>query len=176
MFNKNGEGNSLINMMRVLLICGGISFNFIFIFDLLAHKYKFLLLEMISIGFITDKGFHLFHPLGLIIILISIFLISRKLYKYLFFSTKDKIGIMEAIIKNEKKMIYVHDFDFYDKEFVMAVVTQNGNALKYTNEFQSNKEIVLAAIKQNKNAFKHASEWLQSDDEFSKLVSVLQMQ
>ena len=53
-----------------------------------------------------------------------------------------------------------------DRNFVLAVVRQDGLALEYMSEgLRSNRDVVLAALTYNGHALRHASEGMQNNED-----------
>ncbi len=56
--------------------------------------------------------------------------------------------------------------DWNNKEFVLEVVKQDGEALQYaSDELRNDKDVVLAAVQQDRDALQYASDELKDDEE-----------
>jgi hypothetical protein len=84
------------------------------------------------------------------------------------------LSFLDYIIKEQRGADYFHKFlrempKKYkaDREFVLTVVRENGDALRHASgALQNDRGIVLAAVAQNSYALQHASEELRKDRGF----------
>jgi len=73
---------------------------------------------------------------------------------------------LAAVTQNQGAFDFAAEGLKTDRDFVLAVVTQNWHALGYVGDLRGDREIVLAAVTQNPHAWIYASEELRADREF----------
>jgi hypothetical protein len=78
----------------------------------------------------------------------------------------DREIVLAAVTQNSLALKFTSDELKNDHEIVVAAVNQNARAFQYaSDEMKNDREIVLAAMNQNGDALKHASDELKNDRE-----------
>lgn len=96
------------------------------------------------------------------------FLTEDKIRKNSYFTHLSNKSILRSIVLLIPGIgnIYVGLFEFYDKEYTLAAVRENGMLLRYQSRaLRNDKEVALAAVRNNPNAFQYVGDLLINDQD-----------